>query len=100
MRYDTEVAFCLKTQGEYNSRTGNYNAGFTSEKVMVASVTDITEEEQRVIFGSLLKGACAIRLRSHFSGSFDYIRIGTKKYAVRGFHGHRSGDVFYLSEMQ
>lgn len=100
MRYDTEVYFCRKTQGEYNNRTGNYEAGYIAETMGMASVSNMREEQQIVLFGSLVNGACVVRLQSHYNAPFDYIRIGSEKYAVKRSHKLWRGDVFFCSGMQ
>lgn len=100
MRYDTEVAFCRKIQGEYNARTGNYEAGYTLEHITVCSVTDMSEERQIVLFGSIMDGACVVRTQSHVDEPFDTLQIlcNNKTYVVKRSHRLRKGDVFFCVE--
>lgn len=106
MRYDTLVQFFQDLPGEYDARSGNYGPGVRDfGPLITASVTDMTTEEQMKVFGGIRRGACKVRLRSHYTGSFDGLIVNGRTQAGGveqrvGFRRRlRFGDVFYCYEV-
>lgn len=103
MRYDTPITMYTTTEGEYDERTGDYRSGYSTGIELVASVTDMREETQRMLFGGLRRGACVVRLQGHYDRAFDYITIdGPRRSPIRyGIHSSRRlrrGMAFFCAE--
>lgn len=100
MRYDKPIYFQSVTAGEYDASTGNYGEDKVDETPRYASVTDTGVETLNLIYGELKQGSYTVRLQTHFTGAFDYIRIGSKRYRVDFERKLRTKHVFVVSEVQ
>lgn len=100
MRYDTSVRFFQDIPGEYDARSGNYNAGTrVLSDPITASVTDMTTEEQMRLFGGIRRGACKVRLPSHYDGAFDGLVVHGLTHRVETRRRLRFVDIFYCREV-
>lgn len=82
MRYDTPIYFQSITPGEYDKTTGDYGPEVVTESERYASVTDTGTEAMTLVYGTIKQGSKVVRLQNHYSGAFDYIRIGDIRYQV------------------
>lgn len=82
MRFDTPIYFQRVTEGEYNERTGDYNAPAIVEVQRYASVTNSGTDVLQLVYGELRQGSLTVRLQNYFAEPYDRIRIGEKVYKV------------------
>lgn len=100
MRYDTKVFFQSVEEGEYDKKTGNYGADSVVEVMRRASVMDTGSETMKIVYGGLKQGSLVIQLQTHYTDSFDWIRVGDKLYRVDREQKLRTKHVFIVSEVQ
>jgi hypothetical protein len=104
VRYDTPVYFQSIIHGEYNPATGNYAPDTETEVKRYASVTSSGIDTLNLVYGELKQGSLTIRLKSHFIGHYDRIRMGeeenAKFYRVDMSRPLRVGHTFVVSEVQ
>ena len=100
MRFDTPVFFQLIRQGEYNPKTGNYADSEPAETKVYADVTDTGTDTMNIIYGQIRQGSKVIRLQSHYTKTFNCIRLGNKQYRADFERKLRAKHVFIVSEVQ
>lgn len=100
MRYDTSIQFFQEIPGEYDARSGNYAAGARAfSEPITASVTDMTAEEQLKEFGGIRRGACKVRLPSHYDRAFDGLVISGRTCRAGFRRRLRFSDVLHCYEV-
>lgn len=82
MRYDTPVFFQKRSQGSYDTNTGNYAPDSVEETLTYACVMDCSADTLKLIYGDIKQGAVKIQLQNHYTKPFDRIRIGNEIYSV------------------
>ena len=98
MRYNKRIYFVKEGEDEYDYETGDY---VTTERVKHeawANVSDTGTERMQLIYGALKQGAITVRIQGKYDESFDYIKVGDKKYNVDAFKTFRNDQAFNLSE--
>lgn len=100
MRFDTPIYFLHIGPGEYNETTGNYEESEPTETKCYANVTDSGVEMLNLVYGELRQGSKVIRLLQAYNESFQYIRIGEKRYKVDFTRKLRNKQTFVVSEVQ
>lgn len=100
MRYDTPVYFQKITSGEYDPKTGNYADDIFVETMRYASVMNTGEERLKLVYDGPKQGSLTIQLQTHYTESFDRIRVGKKIYRVDYSRELRTKHVFVVSEVQ
>lgn len=100
MRYDTPVFFQTRVSGDYNAKTGNYEADIVTETEVYADVTDASEKTLRIVYGDIKEGALVVRIQDRFSDKFSTIRIANTVYKVDRRRRLRNKEVFIVSEVQ
>ena len=98
MRYDTPVYFRLHTDGAYNERTGNYEAGTVTESEWYANVMDTQTSMLQIVYGELKQGSVTIQLQNEYVGAFDHIRIGDNVYKADYMRRLRGKQTFICSQ--
>lgn len=97
MRFDTPIFFQTVKTGDYNEKTGNYNADTIVEEKKYADVTESGVDTLKLVYGELKQGSLILRLQQPYKDAFDRIRIGDKLYSV---DLSRRQKVFIISEVQ
>ena len=100
MRFDTPIFFQEVIEGELDPNSGDYAEEGVSETKKDADVTDSGIETLNIVYGCIRQGCKTIRLLNHYTDSFDYIRIGNKRYRVDFERKLRTKHVFVVSEVQ
>lgn len=100
MRYDTPIYFQFLERGAYNEDTGNYDDDVTLESMRYASVMDTKTETMKLIYGDIKQRSLTLTLQNHYPTTFDYIRIGEKRYRVDHSRELRHKQTFIVSEVQ
>lgn len=100
MRYDTPIYFQRLVEGSYNEDTGNYDGDTIEEKEAYASVMDTRTQMMTIVYGGIKQGSYTIQLQNHNDESFDYIRIGSKRFKVDYERKLRTKQSFIVSEVQ
>lgn len=100
MRYDTPIFFQHIVRGDYNVKTGNYDDEAIPEDKVYASVMDTKSEMIMQIYGKLRQGSLTVHIQNSYNYSFDFIRIGSKRYKVDYRRKLRVKETFILSEVQ
>ena len=100
MRYDTPIYFQKLVRGQYNADTGNYDDDLLEETEVFASVNDTQTEMMVKIYGQIRQGSLSVHIQNHYDDSFDYIRVGNKRYVVDYFRKLKVKESFVLSEVQ
>ena len=100
MRYGTAIYFQQITPGEYDPETGNYGEDKVVEIKQMANVTSAGMEALNLIYGEVKQDALVIRIQSHYSGIFSYIRIGKKQYRVDYSRPLNARQTYVVSEVQ
>ena len=100
MRYDTPVYFQKITTGEYDPKTGNYVDDTVAETLRYASVMNTGEDRLKLIYDGPKQGSLTIQLQTHYSESFDRIRVGEEVYRVDFSRKLRTKHTFVVSEVQ
>lgn len=98
MRYDKEVTFRLKSDGEYDNSTGNYGEGDDILASRLASVMDTKADTVRMVYGHLEKRSLTVSLPQHYDAEFTDILIDGTPYQVDARRRLRDKDVFIVSE--
>ena len=97
MRYDTPVFFQKRVSGNYNAKTGNYDADIVIETEVYADVTDASEKTLRIVYGSIKEGARVIRIQDKYDAEFSTIRIEDTVFKVDKKRRLRNKEVFIVS---
>ena len=100
MRYDTPVYFQKIESGAYNSETGDYGDPTTIETLKVGSVQDTRAEMLTFVYGKIRQGSVTLQLQNHYTGDYNYIRIGDTIYNVDYGRNLRVKQTYVLSEVQ
>lgn len=100
MRYDTKVYFQIVQDGEYNSKTGDYEDNTLDEYLKYANVTDAGSSISSINFGKIKSGSLVVRVQNAFDKAFDFIRIGEKQYAVSNEYKLMDKGVYVVSEVK
>lgn len=87
-------------QGSYNENTGNYEDDSPVEEMVMASVMDTRTETMMQVYGQIRQGSLTCHIQNIYQESFDYIRIGAKRYKVDYSRRLRTKESFILSEVQ
>lgn len=99
MRYDKPIYFQTLKKGTYNTSTGDYDDDTVVEEVAYASVMDTKTETMMLVYGQLKKGSLTCQIQNSYDKSFDFIRIGSKKYRADYIRNLRTKETFILSEV-
>lgn len=81
MRYDKMVSFVLE-KGEFNSETGNTDTVISKQTGLMANVSDMSTDKQKLYYGKLKNEAYTIIIQGRVPHAFDYIIMRGKKYTV------------------
>lgn len=100
MRYDKPIYFQRFVQGSYNENTGNYEDGSPVEEMVMASIMDTKTQTMMQVYGQIKQGSLTCHIQNIYQESFDYIRIGAKRYKVDYSRRLRTKESFILSEVQ
>lgn len=100
MRYDTPIYFQSITQGDYDSRRGDYAPDTIEETEVYADVTSAGTDILKLVYGDIKQDALVIRLQNHYSNTFNRIRIDDKQYRVDFSRKLRVKQIFIVSEVQ
>jgi len=100
MRYDTPIYFQRITQGVYDPETGDYGDEIAEETCVYADVTSAGANTLNLVYGEIKEGSLVVRLRQHYTDTFNRIRIGDKQYRVDLERKLRTGHVFTVSEVK
>lgn len=100
MRYDTEIYFQKLVQGSYNEDTGNYEDDTYEETKAMASIVNTKTETMMKVYGVIKQGSVTISIQNKYNDSYNYIRIGEKKYQVDYYRTLKTKQSFVLSEVQ
>ena len=100
MRYDKPIYFQRFVQGSYNENTGNYEDDLIVEEMAMASIMDTKTQTMMQVYGQLKQGSLTCHIQNIYQKSFDYIRIGAKRYKVDYSRRLRTKESFILSEVQ
>lgn len=100
MRYDKPIYFQRYVQGSYNENTGNYEDGSPVEEMVMASIMDTKTQTMMQVYGQIKQGSLTCHIQNIYQKSFDYIRIGAKRYKVDYSRRLRTKESFILSEVQ
>jgi hypothetical protein len=87
-------------QGSYNENTGNYEDGSPVEEMVMASIMDTKTQTMMQVYGQIKQGSLTCHIQNIYQKSFDYIRIGAKRYKVDYSRRLRTKESFILSEVQ
>lgn len=98
MRYDKDVYFQLHTEGVYNERTGNYEAGTLTEEKRHANVMDTQTRMLQIVYGEMKQGSVTVQLQTPYTTVFDRIRIGDIVYKVDYMRTLREKQTFICSQ--
>ena len=100
MRYDKPIYFQRFVQGSYNENTGNYEDDSIVEEIAMASIMDTKTQTMMQVYGQIKQGSLTCHIQNIYQESFDYIRIGAKRYKVDYSRRLRTKESFILSEVQ
>ena len=100
MRYDKPIYFQRFVQGSYNENTGNYEDDLIVEEMAMASIMDTKTQTMMQVYGQIKQGSLTCHIQNIYQKSFDYIRIGAKRYKVDYSRRLRTKESFMLSEVQ
>ena len=100
MRYDTPVYFQKIESGAYNSETGDYGDPTIVETLKMGSVQDTRAEMLTFVYGKIRQGSVTLQLQNHYTGDYNYIRIGDTIYNVDYGRNLRVKQTYVLSEVQ
>lgn len=99
MRFDTEVYLQTVSEGAFDPSTGNYSDETVTEEKMYANVTDTTTDDLILVYGSIKEGSKTVRMQGSVP-TFDYMRIGNKRYKENSRRTLRRLTTFIISEVQ
>lgn len=99
MVYNTPVFFQTLTEGAYNAETGDYGDDVISEVPRYASVVDTPDGTAQIVYGTIRQGSRTITLQRAYTGSFDLIRIGDRRYRVDDMRSPHGKGIYICSEV-
>lgn len=99
MRFDKEVYFYTE-KSDYNAKTGDYDRLKPSEVPRMASVNQTETAMIRMVYDSIPQESLTVRLQNKYEKTFDYIRIGKKRYKVDKRIDLYTKQAFIVSEVQ
>ena len=100
MRYDTPIYFQTVKPGKYDASTGDYGDAEVTEVKKYASVTSAGVDTLNLVYGELKQGCFTVRLQEHYNDTFQYIRIGSRRYRADFSRKLRAKHNFVVSEVQ
>lgn len=100
MRFDTPIYFQYIQTGEYNESTGNYDDDTLIETQQMASVMDTSTENMKLIYGDIRQGSLTLTIQNQYDETFNYIRVGQKRYHVDRSRRLRTKQTYIVSEVQ
>ncbi|MBA4699228.1 MAG: hypothetical protein H2212_07300 [Ruminococcus sp.] len=100
MRFDIPVFFQNIQKGKYDPIAGKYKNDILTEVKRLASVTNASTETLTLVYGEIRRGACVVRIQNHYTGPFEFIRIGDKQYRVDYTRPLKVKHTFVVSEVK
>lgn len=100
MRYDTPIYFQKKTEGTYNTETGDYDDDLVEEKEIYGAVSNTSMEMMNIVYGQINQTSLTVHLQNHYEDSFDSIRINRKIYKVDNRTKYKVKESLVLSEVK
>jgi hypothetical protein len=100
MRYDTPIYFQKKTEGKYNTETGDYDDDLVEEKEIYGAVSNTSMEMMNIVYGQINQTSLTVHLQNHYEDSFDNIRINQKVYKVDNRTKYKFKESLVLSEVK
>lgn len=100
MRFDTPIYFQYIQTGEYNESTGNYDDDTLIETQQMAAVMDTSTENMKLIYGDIRQGSLTLTIQNHYDETFNYIRVGQKRYHVDRSRRLHTKQTYIVSEVQ
>lgn len=100
MRYDTPIYFQKKTEGNYNTETGDYDDDLVEEKEIYGAVSNTSMEMMNIVYGQINQTSLTVHLQNHYEDTFDSIRINQKVYKVDNRTEYKVKESLVLSEVK
>ena len=100
MRYDTPIYFQKRTEGKYNTETGDYDDDSVEEKEIYGAVSNTSMEMMNIVYGQINQTSLTVHLQNHYEDSFDSIRINQKVYKVDNRTKYKVKESLVLSEVK
>lgn len=100
MRFDKEIYMQSAPKRIYDETSGDYIEEKGQENKLYADVTDAKSETINIIYGQIKQGVLVIRLQNHYTGPYEFIRIGSKRYKVDYERKLSRMHVLIVSEVQ
>lgn len=100
MRYDTAIFFQRLAKPDFDKTTGDYIEQPPVETFRRANVTESTDDRIEIEPGKVPEKTLVVRLQVPYLETYDFIRIGDKKYVRVSSNTLRSKQSIMIKEVQ